>query len=155
VPELVLDRAPFTVRLRDVLRSVGQVDGEIGRVPPSGVGQVSPTLFVAYFVLYAIDGGTFDGPPLHWPESTGTFVYQVSCVGATGHQADAVADRVRRVFLGRTGSTYTTSLDVAATAQTDGLRVVRRENIGVGGFDAGELLVTLPVRYAFGVTLGG
>jgi hypothetical protein len=148
---LVIERTPLTLKLREVLRAAG-LRCEIGRPPAPTTGEQSAKL--PYVILYPIEGGQgFFGPPLGNPESLGELMVQTTAVGETGHQCDAVADKVRSVLLGRSGSDYVTSLDVAASGSSSGVKVIARWSHGAGSLEVDSALVTLPERYVFGVCL--
>jgi hypothetical protein len=70
---------------------------------PCGDHQSPPgaNLAQGYTYVYAIDGGSFDGPPLWSPESDATLVYQVTSVGQNREQAEWLADRVRLTMTSR------------------------------------------------------
>lgn len=146
---LVLERAPLTLKLRDVLRTAG-IRCEIGRPPAPDEGDDAPK--VPYVVIYPMDGGLgFFGPPLASPESMGEVMFQLTSVGLTGVQAEAVADRVRSTLLGRNGSGgYLNSLDAAPSSPFAGLKVISRSSVGTGSLDADATMVNLHERYTFG-----
>ncbi len=52
-----------------------------------------------YCIVYSVDGGSFDGPPLGAPAADTGFSYQITSVGLRRDQAEWMADLVRRCIL--------------------------------------------------------
>lgn len=136
---LVLAREPLTVRIRDALRAAGISCG-VAKPPPPPSGQRTPTL--PYAILYPLGLGT-DGPGYYAPDSTGRFTYQVTSVGEDARQVDGLADDVRAVLVGRTGTGFVTDLDAP------GVRVSERWTEGPTSFDYSPPLLSLPELFQF------
>ncbi len=100
---LVVPQAEITDALIGFL--VQAVDRPIGdhSLPQVRVNSetVPAPLENGYAIVYSIDGGGFDGPPLWSPESGATLVYQVTSVAGLRGQAQWIADRVRLSLFSR------------------------------------------------------
>ncbi len=95
----MIDRAPVTVAVRTMLAAA------TGRPCGAGVlplvdGKPAP---LPYSVLYPM-GGAVDGAPLSDASEDAHLTYQVTIVATRVDQAEWLADRVRRGFLGRTSA---------------------------------------------------
>jgi hypothetical protein len=143
---LVVERSPLVTKVRAVIRADGW-RCETGRPPTPASGEVAPR--TPYVILYPIDGGGFSGPPLGAPDNVATFTIQATSVGETAGQAEMMADRVRRLLLGRNATGYLINLDDADSGQ----KVRGRWSEGAGSIDIESKLVTLPERFGFFVSL--
>lgn len=56
--------------------------------------------FKAYYVVYPLPGGVFDGP-LGCPDDDASLIFQVTCVGSTRPQCEAAADRALSLLVGQ------------------------------------------------------
>lgn len=63
-------------------------------------GTPGQSRFRAYYVLYPLPGGVFDGP-LGCPDDDASLIWQVTCVGATARQCEAAVDRANSVLVGQ------------------------------------------------------
>lgn len=86
-----------------------------------------------YAILYPIEGGGFDGPPLQSSESDALFTYQVTSAGLSRKQAEWMGDAVRRTVVARSANG---DFQVAHD-DPEGLRIAgRMVESGAGGVDA-------------------
>ncbi|PVC80610.1 hypothetical protein DBP19_36340 [Streptomyces sp. CS090A] len=98
----MIDRLPVTMALSALLTSATNL--------PVGRGSKPPTAPPPYFLLYAMPA-TLSGAPLADEHEDASFVYQVTSVSGpdptkpdsrgVADQAEWMADKVRKAFLGR------------------------------------------------------
>ncbi|WP_267802303.1 hypothetical protein [Streptomyces sp. H27-H5] len=95
----MIDRAPVTVAVRTMLVAATGRPCGVGVLPLVN-GKPAPP---PYSVLYPM-GGPVDGAPFSDASEDAHLTYQVTIVAARVDQAEWLADRVRRGFLGRTSA---------------------------------------------------
>lgn len=93
----MIDRAPLTPAVRAILAAATGRPCGVGGLPLVD-GKPAP---LPYSVLYPL-GGPVDGAPFSDASEDSHLSYQVTIVAARTDQAEWLADRVRRAFLGRT-----------------------------------------------------
>lgn len=93
----MIDRAPLTPAVRAMLVAATGRPCGVGGLPLVD-GKPAP---LPYSVLYPL-GGPVDGAPFSDASEDAHVTYQVTIVAARTDQAEWLADRVRRAFLGRT-----------------------------------------------------
>lgn len=148
----VVEQYPFVLKIRDVLRAAG-LRCEIGVPPAPPEGQQAPR--APYIIVIPLQGGDYLGPPFGQPESCATEIVQLTTVGRSGREAMLKADDARKVLLGRSGSNYMNSLDVAAnpTMGSPAHYVRGRWSEGPAGMEADDTLFNVHERYGFFVSL--
>lgn len=89
-------RTPVTNGLLAMLRDVvaRPVGDAVVPGPLTGTDDLVP-----YTIVYGMPGGRYTGPPLLGSETSAQLVYQVTSVGETREQAEALADRNRDAIL--------------------------------------------------------
>lgn len=92
----MIDRAPVTAAVRTLMATATGHPCGLG-VLPLVDGRPAP---LPYSVLYPM-GGLVDGPPFSDTSEDAHLTYQATIVAARTDQAEWLADRVRRAFLGR------------------------------------------------------
>ncbi|MGW2585887.1 hypothetical protein ACWCYZ_31980 [Streptomyces virginiae] len=93
----MIDRAPLTPAVRTMLAAATGRPCGVGGLPLVD-GKPAP---LPYSVLYPL-GGPVDGAPFSDASEDAHLTYQVTIVAARTDQAEWLADRIRRAFLGRT-----------------------------------------------------
>lgn len=100
-----------------------------------------------YAILYAIPGGGTWGPPLVDHTESAQLVFQVNSIGQRRDQVQKLADRLRHLVLGRTGTGgYATALAPA------GLAVIDRDLDSHSGVEKSDEVWTSIERYRLTVT---
>jgi hypothetical protein len=94
----IIGRAPVTAAVAAALAAGTGRPGDVGRPPKPAGTALSPEL--PYWILYPLPGGELSGTAAA-PEADGTFVYQVTYVGARYDQIEQLADRGRQVMFAR------------------------------------------------------
>lgn len=102
----MIDRLPVTMALSALLASATNL--------PVGRGSKPPSITPPYFLLYAMPA-TLSGAPLADEHEDASFIYQVTTVSGpdptkpdsrgVADQAEWMADRARKAFLGRDPAT--------------------------------------------------
>lgn len=143
--ELVVDGAVLLDKIRAVLRAEGR-RCEITDPPAPPTGEKNPK--APYTIIDAIENGSWqDTVTLDGPDACAVLMVQLTHVARNGYDASRQADECRRILLGRSDGTYTTDLDSAQQ------KVGGRSTMGPGMADRGGILVSLPERYEFLVSL--
>jgi hypothetical protein len=133
-------RWDVTEGLRTMLASVTGKGVGVMKAPDAPAGAVCPVM--PYAIVYPIPGGGFGGSMAD-PYEDVTYVYQVTSVGETPTQCQAMGDAVRKAILNAANP-------IALTATlAPSRKVSRREPDGApGGIDVGAPdLYYLPERY--------
>lgn len=104
-------------------------------------------------VVYLIDGGEFDGPPLTAPNADASFIVQIDVVGARPDHALWGGDMVRRTMISRSasGAFQVASPDLEALKVSDRLPMGGPSGLVPGG-DPGHRVYSWSERYAIYVT---
>ncbi|MEV6678602.1 hypothetical protein AB0N09_17335 [Streptomyces erythrochromogenes] len=139
----MIDRGLLTAAVRAMLTAATGRPCGLGALPLVD-GRPTP---LPYSVLYPL-GGPVDGAPFSDASEDAHLTYQVTIVANRIDQAEWLADRVRRAFLGRTADGWEQPLAVP------GMTVWARELLADEGVDpsaAGEI-VTYPQRYKLACT---
>lgn len=138
----IVDRAPLTTAVKQLLLDGTGRPGDIGRAPKPVGTAVAPEL--PYWILYPLDGGDFTGPAsaMH---ADAAIPYQVTYVGEQGLQLEQFADRGRQTMLDRTPTG-------AWRLGAMGLVVMGIEFVGLPGMDFENTIGTVADRFTVFVT---
>lgn len=101
-------------------------DGEPPAVAYGWQGAPGQSVFIGYVIVYPLDR-SFDGP-LGCPDDHGDLGWQVTCVGASRQQCEALVRDVDAALIGQ--SLTVTGRSVPRTRADEGAGAVRRDDDG-------------------------